>query len=225
MKKKILIIIIFILLIITACVGFRANYLLSAVFIAVLTMAPFFMSFEKRSQRSRVITLTAVMCAFAVVGRLAFFMLPQVKPICAIVIITGICLGGEAGFVTGAMSAFVSNFYFGHGPHTPFQMLALATLGFLAGIIFKKTNFTKNKNLIILSVSGALGVFIVYGGLADISTILMLSEGLTLQTVIFTYMAAVPFNLINAVSTAVFLMLLTKPFTNKFNRIKVKYGI
>lgn len=224
MKIKILFTIIFIAAF-SLCLVFRVNYLLTASVVALSAMIPFFLSFETRSKRSHVMTLTTVMCAFAVTGRLAFFMLPQVKPICAIVIITGICLGGEAGFITGAMSAFISNFYFGQGPHTPFQMLGFAVLGLLGGILFGKTDFTKRKNLVLLSISGAFGVFIIYGGLADVSTILLLSEKLTPETVLLTYTAAVPFNLINAVSTAIFLLILTKPFYRRFDRVKLKYGI
>lgn len=38
-------------------------------------------------------------------------MLPQFKPLMAIVIITGVSLGAESGFLTGAVAGFVSNFF------------------------------------------------------------------------------------------------------------------
>lgn len=56
------------------------------------------------------------MISFAVIGRVIFYMTPQVKPAAAIIIITGIALGKKAGFLTGAMTAFVSNFFMGQGP-------------------------------------------------------------------------------------------------------------
>lgn len=64
-------------------------------------------------------------------------MIPQVKPMAAVVIIAGICLGVEAGFITGALSAFISNFFWGQGIWTPWQMIAFGVLGFAASIIFK----------------------------------------------------------------------------------------
>lgn len=72
-----------------------------------LAMIPFFMVFEERKPQAREILLIAVMAAIAVAGRMAFFMLPQFKPVAAIVILAGVGLGAEAGFLTGAMAGFV----------------------------------------------------------------------------------------------------------------------
>ena len=69
-----------------------------------LAMIPFFMVFEERKPQAREILLIAVMAAIAVAGRMAFFMLPQFKPVAAIVILAGVGLGAEAGFLTGAMA-------------------------------------------------------------------------------------------------------------------------
>ena len=77
------------------------------------------------------LAMIALLCALAIAGRVAFFFLPQIKPIAAVVILAGVSFGGEVGFVTGALSAFVSNFYFGQGSWTPFQMVALGLVGFL----------------------------------------------------------------------------------------------
>ena len=53
----------------------------------------------------------------------------------AIIIITAVAFGPEAGFLTGALTAFVSNFIFGQGPWTPWQMFTWGLVGFLAGIL------------------------------------------------------------------------------------------
>ena len=108
-----------------------------------LSMIPFCMVFEGRNPQAREILLIAVMAAIAVVGRMAFFMLPQFKPVTAIVIIAGVGLGAEAGFLTGAMAGFVSNFFFGQGPWTPWQMFSFGIIGFLAGVIFSKSKNRK----------------------------------------------------------------------------------
>ena len=98
--------------------------------------------------------LIAVMAAIAVVGRMAFFMLPQFKPVTAIVIITGISLGAEAGFLTGAVAGFVSNFFFGQGPWTPWQMFAFGIIGFLAGLLFRGKREKYKKSKLILCLYG-----------------------------------------------------------------------
>ena len=71
-------------------------------------------------------------------GRVAFFFLPQFKPVCAIVVIAGACFGGESGFLVGAVAGFVSNFFFGQGPYTPWQMFCFGIVGFVAGLLFHK---------------------------------------------------------------------------------------
>ena len=113
----------------------RSYYATSLIIIA-LAMVPFALVFEGRKPMARELVVIAVMVAIAVVGRAAFFMVPQFKPVVAIVIIAGAALGAESGFAVGALSGFVSNFIFGQGPWTPWQMFAFGIIGFLAGLIF-----------------------------------------------------------------------------------------
>ncbi|MCL2111801.1 MAG: ECF transporter S component [Clostridiales bacterium] len=113
----------------------RSYYATSFIIIA-LSLVPFALVFEGRKPQARELVVIAVMVAVAVVGRAAFFMLPQFKPVVAIVIIAGAALGAESGFAVGALTGFVSNFIFGQGPWTPWQMFAFGIIGFLAGLIF-----------------------------------------------------------------------------------------
>ena len=86
-------------------------YYITASLIIICSFIPFLMLFEKRRPRARELVVIAVMTALGVAGRAAFYMLPQFKPIAATVIITGVSLGCEAGFITGALTAFVSNMF------------------------------------------------------------------------------------------------------------------
>ena len=95
------------------------KYYFISLLIIFYTMVPFFMVFEKREPKARELIILAVMTAIAVAGRTAFYMVPQFKPVIAIIIITGVCFGAESGFMVGAMSGFVSNFFVGQGPWTP----------------------------------------------------------------------------------------------------------
>ena len=113
----------------------RSYYATSLIIIA-LAMVPFALVFEGRKPQSRELVVIAVMVAIAVAGRAAFFMVPQFKPVVAIVIIAGAALGAQSGFAVGALSGFVSNFIFGQGPWTPWQMFAFGIIGFLSGLIF-----------------------------------------------------------------------------------------
>lgn len=200
------------------------RYYIVSMLIILLSMVPFVLVFEKRRPKARELVLIAVMTAIAVAGRAAFYLVPQFKPIAAIVIITGVSLGSEAGFLTGALTAFVSNMFFGQGPWTPWQMFALGILGFLSGLIFRKEIKTKFQ-LIMLCVYGAFVTFAVYGVIADTSSFFMNGSQPTWAALLSVYASGVVFNAIHAASTFVFLFVLTKPFLNKIKRIKIKYGL
>ena len=89
------------------------------------------MIFEGRKPKSkRTFTIIAVLCALGIAGRAAFFMLPQFKPVLALTIIAGVALGGETGFLVGAITMLVSNIMFSQGPWTPWQMFAMGIIGF-----------------------------------------------------------------------------------------------
>ena len=64
----------------------------------------------------------------------------------ALVIVSGIALGPEAGFLIGALARFVCNFYLTQGAWTPWQMFCWGILGFLAGLAFNKANIEQLKS-------------------------------------------------------------------------------
>ena len=115
----------------------RAYYLISTLVVMEI-MLPFFFRFESRRPQARELVILAVMAALAAVSRVAFAFSPYLKTITGIIMITGIAFGAEAGFLTGAVAAFASNFFFGQGPWTPWQMFAYGFGGFFAGLIFHK---------------------------------------------------------------------------------------
>ena len=55
--------------------------------------------------------------------------MPNVKPTTDIVLISGYALGGGPGFAVGAIAGLASNFFFGQGPWTPWQMAAWGVTG------------------------------------------------------------------------------------------------
>ena len=150
-------------------------------------------------------------------------MIPEFKPVAAIVIVSAICLGPESGFLVGALAGFVSNFFFGQGPWTPWQMFSYGIVGFLAGLLYRKKILRPNKASIC--IFGALATFVVYGGLMNLYSVLTLTTAVTKESVVATYLAGIPFDLVHAGSTALFLFLIGKPMVKKINRIRVKYGL
>jgi energy-coupling factor transport system substrate-specific component len=199
------------------------KYFFISILLVIESMIPFFMAFESRRPQARELVVIAVLTAIAVAGRAAFFMVPQFKPVIAIVIIAGVCFGGETGFLVGAMAAFVSGFFFGQGPFVPWQMFSIGVIGFLAGILVQKK--VLKKTVKTLTVFGGLSAFFIYGGIMDLCSIMMWTQEITWELVAATYTAGLMFNLIHAGATIVFLLLLTKPMIEKLERIKIKYGL
>ena len=115
------------------------KYYFTSLMIILESMLPFLFLFEKRRPKARELVVVGVLCAMAVAGRSAFFMLPQFKPVLAIVIVSGVCFGAETGFLVGAVAAFVSNMFFGQGPWTPWQMFAFGMIGFGGHAVWKGT--------------------------------------------------------------------------------------
>lgn len=201
----------------------------SAVFIGLciicLSMLPFAMVFEDRHPQARELLIIAVLSALAVVGRAAFFMVPQFKPTAAIIIIAGIVLGPEAGFLTGTVSGFVSNFFFGQGPWTPWQMFSFGIIGFLAGLVFRRNRTHGRYHRLAVCLYGGLSVFFLYGFLMDVSGLISIYGRITWTMVAAHLISGFYFNLIHAAATVFFLFLLDEPMERKLTRIQKKYGL
>ena len=105
------------------------SWQLGAFAILGLALAAGFAWYERSRPDARIIALVATLAAFAALGRIAFAALPNVKPTTDIVLISGYALGGGPGFVVGAVAGLTSNFFFGQGPWTPWQMAAWGATG------------------------------------------------------------------------------------------------
>jgi len=220
---------IFIVLILMPLTAFAGMYLLDdkkyyfiSLLLIIETMIPFIVSFEKSETSSRRIVVISALCSIAVAGRIAFFMIPYFKPIAAIVMVTGIAFGAETGFFAGAVSAFVSNFYFGQGPWTPWQMFAFALVGFFTGLVFHNRKIERKRGLLCLF--GFLVVTFIYGPVSDLSALAGVSTP-SLEYLITVWGLGMPFNLLHGLSTSFFLFILGPQLLRIVCRIKKKYGI
>lgn len=199
------------------------KYYFISMMIILETFIPFAMFFEKRKPQAREIVAISVLCVIAVAGRAAFFMLPQFKPIVAILIIVGICFGSETGFLVGAISGFISNFFFGQGPLTPWQMFSFGMIGFIAGILFRKGLLRKTK--ISLCIFGFVATFVIYGGIMNPASVIVWQSKITKEMILSSYIMGIPYDLIHALSTVFFLWFISEPMIDKLERIKIKYGL
>ncbi len=184
--------------------------------VAMLSLMLFAAGFERKKTGTRRLIIVSVMVALSVAGRF----IPFFKPITALTVITGVYLGGEAGFLCGSMAAVISNFYFGQGPWTPFQMFSWGLIGLFAGLLGGMLK--KSRALIVMygAVSGVLYSFVM-----DIWTVLWYDKGFDPALYFAALGTALPHTLLYTASNAVFLWLCARPFGEKLERVKIKYGV
>ncbi|MBQ9110909.1 MAG: ECF transporter S component [Oscillospiraceae bacterium] len=183
---------------------------------AALSVLLFLAGIERKKTGTRRLVLTAIMTALCIAGRF----IPLCKPVTAVIMLTAMYLGSEAGFLTGAMAALLSNFYFGQGPWTAFQMLAWGLIGWIAGAMAEPL---KRSRALLLCTGLLAGV--LYSMIMDVWTVLWYGEGFDLQLYLAKILASLPHLVLYAVSNFLFLFWLAKPFGEKLERIRIKYGV
>lgn len=201
--------------VIGAIISPERSYLYVSLAVTLLSLLLFISGFDRKQTGTRRMVISAVMTALCVIGRF----IPVFKPITAITVITGVYIGGESGFLVGAVSAFISNFFSGQGPWTPFQMLGWGIIGLFSGMLSRPLK--KNRWLIVTfgTVMGMLYSFIM-----DVWTVLW-GGGFSAELYLAAIVTAIPHTVIYSVSNMIFLIILAKPFGEKLERIKLKYGI
>jgi len=121
--------------------------------------------YERSRPPSQVVALVAALAALAIAGRIAFAAFPNVKPTTDIVIFAGYALGGAPGFAVGALAALVSNFWFGQGPWTPWQMAAWGLCGVLGALL--ALGMRNASRFALAGICGIAGI--LYGALMNFS--------------------------------------------------------
>ena len=205
------------------------KYLFISLMIVLECMCPFFIMFEKNGKDTRQIVLISALSAICVASRAVFYMLPEFKPVFTIVIICGVCLGPEGGFLVGAITMIVSNMLFGQGPWTPWQMFAMGITGFISGIMFVR--FRKNKfyNTIsgrfLLSFYSLLAPILIYGLIMNPAAALMSRVRLSRAVLVSYYAAGLPMDITQGIASFAYTMLLSQVMIEKIDRVKEKYGL
>jgi energy-coupling factor transport system substrate-specific component len=218
--EPVMLILTFVLLILTGYLGLDQSALLS-VLIIVLSMIPFFLRFENSKPKPRDIVPIVVLSVIATAGRAIFGVLPNIQPVTAIVILSGIIFGPQAGFLTGSLTALTSSMFLGMGPWTPWQMVAWGVIGYMAGN-FENIGFFRKSYVVY--IYGFI-VSVLYGWFMNIFFVIGYVDPINLQTVFAAYVASFVLDITHGFSTLIFLLLILNPWKKKLIRIKEKYGL
>ena len=199
----------------------RSYYITSTLMILEL-MVPFFMAFEGRKPQARELVVIAVMYAIAIVARTAI-PIPHFKAIFAVIMLSGIAFGPEAGFMVGAISAVASNFFYGQGAYTPWQMMAYGAGGMLAGFLFAKGRLPQKPW--VMAVFGFFATILWVGPLLDCSHIFLMLSVINRDSILAALLSGFPVNLSQAICTVLIMLLFGRPLLDKLDRVKTKYGM
>ena len=196
--------------------------------VVLVALGVFFAGFERSRPGLRQIMPTVVLGALAAAGRILFAAVPDVKPVSAICIMAGVVFGRRTGFLVGALAALVSNFFFGQGPWTPWQMYAWGLIGYLAGALASRGAFDRAVGSWRVSpVLYVFGLFsgLLYGFLLNTWYAVGFIQPLTVPALLSAYALGLPFDLVHSVATVGFLVLLYEPWKTKLQRIRLKYDL
>ncbi len=203
--------------------------------VALAALALFAVGFERTRPSLRQLMPTATLGALAAAGRVLFAPVPYLKPVSAIVIVSGATLGRRSGFMVGALAALVSNAFFGQGPWTPWQMYAWGLVGYLSGV-FVQTGLlpqpgdelaNANKSAACRAIPYAWGILsaLLYGAILNGWHVIGFVRPLSWPGVLAGYAAGIPFDIFHGVATAGFLLLVWGPWGRAIARVVAKYGL
>lgn len=193
------------------------HYYLAAVCLIICSIGVLVIWCERKLQAKEIVTVAAL-SGIAVISRVVFFWSPQCKPMTAVVFVSGSIFGPLSGMLIGVLSAFLSNFIFGQGPWTPFQMLGLGFIGLIGGFLHTDRKW-------LASMVAFLAVVCIYGPVVNFASYLMMNQAMSLQGFWIIELSGLPFDLIHAVSTIVFLFFIWNPMRGKLMRFRTKYRI
>lgn len=178
------------------------TWTLAAFAILFLALGAGFAWYERTHPSSKTLALVATLAALAVIGRIAFAPLPNIKPTTDIIVIAGFALGGAPGFAVGAITALTSNFVFGQGPWTPWQMVAWGLCGVLGAVLARVTRGREPSRVQLVLTCAVAGAG--YGLLLDLQQWLVYAPEQTGGQYLLVAGSGLWFNVAHVVGNVVF---------------------
>jgi energy-coupling factor transport system substrate-specific component len=182
-----------------------------------LALAAGFGWYERDKPPARVVALVATLAALAVVGRLAFAAVPNVKPTTDIVLFAGYALGAVPGFAVGAVTAVVSNVFLSQGPWTPWQMVGWGAVGVGGALLALALRGREPGRLLLGAICGVAGL--AFGAWMDLYQ-LTLAAHQDLDTYLAISASSLPYNLAHAIGNVVFCLLIGPVFIRALRRYR-----
>jgi energy-coupling factor transport system substrate-specific component len=175
--------------------------------------------YERSRPPAQVVALVAALAALAIAGRIAFAPFPNMKPTTDIVIFSGYALGGAPGFAVGALTALVSNFFFGQGPWTPWQMVGWGLCGVLGAALALRTRHASRYAL--AATCGFAGI--LYGALLNFSTMATFGGDLSWRYFLALEVRAIPFEIAHVVANVALALIAGPAMVRMLTRFRQRF--
>jgi energy-coupling factor transport system substrate-specific component len=175
--------------------------------------------YERSRPPSQVVALVAALAALAIAGRIAFAAFPNVKPTTDIVVFAGYALGPAPGFLVGALAGLVSNFWFGQGPWTPWQMVGWGMCGVMGAAL--ALGVRNAGRFTLAAVCGLAGI--AYGVLLNFSLMATYGGDLSLERFLALEARAIPFDLAHVAGNVAFALLAGPAMVRMLARFRQRF--
>ena len=193
------------------------SWQLTCLVLLALGLAAGFGWYERDKPPARVVALVATLAALAVVGRLAFAAIPNVKPTTDIVLFAGYALGAVPGFMVGAIAALVSNIFFSQGPWTPWQMVGWGGVGVGGAVFAHLLRGREPGRFALAAICGFAGL--AFGAWMDLYQ-LTLATHQDLDSYLALSATSLPYNIAHAIGNVVFCLLIGPVFIRALRRYR-----
>jgi energy-coupling factor transport system substrate-specific component len=193
------------------------SWQLASLAVLGLALAAAFAWYEREQPPARVLAVVASLAALAVVGRLAFAAIPNVKPTTDIVLFAGYALGAIPGFAVGAVTAIVSNIFLSQGPWTVWQMAGWGAVGVGGALLARVLHGREPNRFMLAAVCGAAGL--LFGAWMDVYQWTYAARQ-DLDSYLAVAATSLPYNLAHAVGNVVFCLLIGPAFLRALARYR-----
>jgi len=193
------------------------SWQLASLAVLGLALAAGFAWYEREKPPARVLAVVASLAALAVVGRLAFAAIPNVKPTTDIVLFAGYALGAVPGFAVGAVTAIVSNIFLSQGPWTVWQMAGWGAVGVGGALLARVLHGREPNRFLLAAVCGVAGL--LFGAWMDVYQWTFAARQ-DLDSYIAVAGTSLPYNVAHAVGNVVFCLLIGPAFLRALARYR-----
>ncbi len=195
----------------------------TSMLILLLILLALLVLYERSANNSKEIAVIAILGTFSAVARVPFAAIPNVQPCTFIILVSGYVFGPFAGFMIGAETALLSNFFLGQGPWTPWQMFAWGIIGII-GWLFRKSMQGKKYEFLYFLIIGFLSGYL-YGMIMNVWYWLAFIYPLTWQSFLMVESTSIWFDTLHALGNVIFIDLFAIRFIKLLERYKLRYGL